>query len=85
MFYRINYIENAVSNLEKLNGNVRKRILKAIEERLSQSPEFYGKPLRFSLKGLWSLRVGDYRVVYQIKEDEIVIVKVGHRKDVYGE
>ena len=44
----------------------------------------FGKPLRYSLKGARSLRAGDYRVVFAIERDDVVlIVKIGHRRDVY--
>jgi mRNA-degrading endonuclease RelE of RelBE toxin-antitoxin system len=44
----------------------------------------FGKPLRYSLKGARRLRVGDYRVIYTIEPDEVVlIVTIGDRRDVY--
>lgn len=44
----------------------------------------FGKPLRYSLKGARRLRVGDYRVIYTIEpSDVILIVKIGHRREVY--
>jgi mRNA interferase RelE/StbE len=40
--------------------------------------------LRYSFKGARRLRVGDYRVIYRIEpEDLVVIVKIGHQRDVY--
>jgi hypothetical protein len=41
--------------------------------------------LRFSLKGLRSLRVGDYRVVFRIQKNEVFIVLIAHRSFVYKE
>ena len=60
-----------------------KIILDAIAKKLSLDPKAYGKPLREEFAGFWRLRVGDYRVVYQIFEKQIVVyvVKVGIRKD----
>ena len=60
-----------------------KIILDAIAKKLSLDPKAYGKPLREGFSGFWRLRVGDYRVVYQIFEKQIVVyvVKVGIRKD----
>lgn len=54
-----------------------------IEKRLRVAPQHYGKPLRKTLKGYWKLRVGDYRVVFKISGDEIWILGIIHRKDVY--
>lgn len=59
------------------------KILKAIQKKLSLYPESYGKPLQGEFKGCWRLRVEDYRVVYRIIKDEIVVlvIKIGIRKD----
>jgi mRNA-degrading endonuclease RelE of RelBE toxin-antitoxin system len=44
----------------------------------------FGKPLRYSLKGARGLRVADYRVIYTIEPGAVVlIVKIGHRREVY--
>ena len=59
-------------------------IKRAIEERLAVQPEAYGKPLQRSLKGYWKLRVGDFRVVFKIIGDEILILAVMHRKNIYS-
>ena len=60
-----------------------KRILKTIEKKLVVDPRAYGKPLIGSLQGYWRLRIEDYRVIYQIIDNEIIVfvVKVGIRKD----
>lgn len=75
----------ASDDLPRLDAETRARIRKAILSRLTTEPEKYGKPLRFTLKGLWSLRVGDWRVIYHIAADEVWILKIGHRRDVYRE
>ncbi|OGW53005.1 MAG: addiction module antitoxin RelB [Nitrospirae bacterium RBG_13_43_8] len=70
-------------DIPKLNETLKKRIKKAIEERLSISPHQYGGPLRKTLKGYWKLRVGDYRVVYKVDGNEVWIFAIINRKDVY--
>ncbi len=70
-------------DIPKLNETLKKRIKKAIEERLSISPHQYGEPLRKTLKGYWKLRVGDYRVVYKVEGNEVWIFAIINRKDVY--
>lgn len=70
-------------DIPKLNGTLKKRIKKAIEERLSISPHQYGEPLRKTLKGYWKLRVGNYRVVYKVQGNEVWIFVIINRKDVY--
>lgn len=71
-------------DLPRINTNLRTRIQRAIEQRLTTEPSYYGEPLRYRLKGYWKLRVGDYRVIYRIAEQEIWIFKIGHRKEVYA-
>ncbi len=70
-------------DLPKINVNMRKRIKTAIESRLLKAPHVYGLPLRKTLKGYWKLRVGDYRVVFGLKDKTIAIYCICHRKDVY--
>ena len=69
--------------IRKCDKAVRNRILKSLK-KLEDEPE-KGKPLTSILTGLWSLRIGDYRAIYQIKNNELIIlvIKIGHRKNVY--
>lgn len=60
-------------------------IKRSIEEKLTASPEAFGKPLRFSLRGHRSLRVGDYRVIYRIDGTIVRIILIAHRSKVYKE
>ena len=62
---------------------LKKRIRKAIEERLMTVPHQYGEPLRKSLKGYWKLKVGNYRVVFKVVENEVWVFGIINRKDVY--
>ena len=70
-------------DIPRLNETLKKRIKRAIEERLSISPHQYGEPLRKTLKGYWKLRVGDYTVVYKVEGNEVWILAIINRKDVY--
>ena len=70
-------------DLRVIDNKNKAMIKKAIEERLSTHPEIYGKPLQRTLKGYWRLRVGDYRVVFKILEQKILILGILHRKDIY--
>ncbi|MGD0837702.1 MAG: type II toxin-antitoxin system RelE/ParE family toxin [Polyangia bacterium] len=85
MSYRIEYLESVVrEDIARLSQDVRRRIRRAIEEQLTTHPVEFGKPLRYSLKGARRLRVQDWRVVYVIEPPAVVvIVKIGHRRDVY--
>jgi mRNA interferase RelE/StbE len=83
--YRLEYLESVVSaDIPRLSGSAQRRIKRAIESKLISHPIEFGKPLRYSLKGARSFRVGDYRVIFTIEPDDVVlIVKIGHRRDVY--
>ncbi len=70
-------------DIPKLNRNLRKRIARAIQERLGTKPQHYGEPLKRTLKGYWKLRVGDYRVVFRVVRQEVQIYGIIHRRDVY--
>lgn len=53
---------------------------------LASDPHRVGKPLRFELEGYWSARRGQYRVIYAIRDDEVLVrvVRNSHRADAYG-
>lgn len=70
-------------DLSRINRDMRDRIRKAIENRLFVDPVRYGEPLRRGLKGYRKMRVGDYRVIYEIRGATIRIYAVGHRRDIY--
>ena len=72
-------------DLAGLPANIRERILTAIEERLTQAPDQYGQRLRQSLHGYWKLRVGDYRVVFDIVGRQVRVYGVMDRREFYTE
>ncbi len=69
--------------IRKCDKTIRNRILQSLR-KFEDEPEG-GKPLTSILTGLWSLRIGDYRAIYQINNNEliVVVIKIGHRKNVY--
>ena len=86
MTYRIIYHPDiAKEDLPRIPQNIKDAIRRAIETRLIPEPYLAGEPLRQSLKGHRKLRVGDYRVIYRVQHDEIIVLKIGHRKEVYSE
>ena len=60
------------------------RLKKAIDNKLRTHPETFGTPPRGSLVPLWKLRVGDYRIVYDLKDAKVYIHAIGHRKHIYS-
>jgi mRNA interferase RelE/StbE len=85
--WKINWSDEARKQLRKLDENAQKKILRYLKERISttQNPSDFGKPLMHEKYGLWRYRVEDYRVICQIKNQElmILVVQVGHRKNIY--
>jgi len=81
--YSIKYTKEAKKKIEKLDKSIR-LVIKKVIESLSSNP-FKGKPLSYDLAGLYSLRTSDYRIIYRIKEKQliIIVVTVGHRREIY--
>ncbi|HNW94090.1 MAG TPA: type II toxin-antitoxin system RelE/ParE family toxin [bacterium] len=74
----------AMDALAVLPANIRERIRRAMEHRLSDHPEMCGEALAGTLRGYWRIRVGDYRVIYRISGQQVIVHVIGNRKDVYG-
>lgn len=83
MMFALVYHSRVDGDIARINRDIRKRIGTAIQTRLATHPESYGKPLRGSLAGFWSLRVGDYRIIYKIRGSEVWVLGVIDRRDVY--
>lgn len=82
MFY-VSYHPEVARDIAGLGTSEKRRIQRAIETKLAESPVRFGKPLQHSLSGLRSLRVGDHRVVFKIQGEEIVVLLIAHRSVVY--
>jgi len=80
VLYQREVVEQDIPRLSKADGA---RIRRAIETKLTASPELFGKPLRRSLKGYRALRVGDFRIVFRIEETTVKIFLIAHRSIVY--
>ena len=74
----------AANALKKIEEQTRSRITEKLRE-LRNRPERTGKRLKHS--DFWSLRVGDYRAIYEINRDknQLIILFIGHRKKVYDD
>jgi mRNA interferase RelE/StbE len=79
--------ERALKELKKLGRQAQQEILSYLDERVAceSDPRRFGKGLKANLTGLWRYRVGDYRILCQIRDGEllVLVVSVGHRRDVY--
>jgi len=80
--YNIIYKKSVARDLKKLSKPEAKRILDLIEKELIKQPE--SKPvLKGQFAGLRKYRIGDYRVIYALLGLDILILRIGIRKDVY--
>lgn len=85
MPYAIWIAPAAERDIQKLSRSTQRRILDRIEE-LRTSPRLHAEKLKGKGSGaLYRVRVGDYRIIYEVEEQalKILVVKVGHRRDVY--
>lgn len=83
MPFEINFKKSAVKDLLKLSKSESKEIMLKILENLSKDPESF-PILKGRHKGLRKFRIGNYRVIFTIIEREVLILYVGHRKDIYS-
>ncbi len=83
MAYRLLYLPGAERDIRDLPSEIARRVRNGLE-RLADDPH-RGKPLQRSLAPFWSYRVGDYRVLYEIRDRELVVlvVMLGHRREIY--
>ena len=85
--YRVAFTEKALKSLKKLDPNVSKMLLAWVRKNLEDctDPRQHGKALVGDHSGQWRYRVGDYRLIAEIKDDEIIILvlNIGHRNNIY--
>ena len=83
MSFSIRIKESAARELRRVAGPERARIVAAID-RLAETPHL-GTALKGDLRGLRRLRVGDWRVVYEVQDDALIVlvIRIGHRREVY--
>lgn len=82
MGYKLLYTKTAAKDIQKLDTIVRKR-LKIKLETYAKNPIFYAKKLIDSSLGTYRWRIGNYRIIFDIDENNIVILRVRHRREIY--
>ncbi|MGD8151079.1 type II toxin-antitoxin system RelE family toxin [Ornithinimicrobium sp. Y1694] len=84
MTYRVEVAPAAVRQLRKLNPDARRRVQAAVELLADQPRPNAAKKL-VGGDGEWRVRTGDYRIIYEIRDDVllVLVVAVGHRRDIY--
>jgi len=89
MTYRVEFSKSAVKELKKLDQHTSLFLIAWIRKNLEgcSNPYAHGKGLKANHGGQWRYRVGTYRLIAEISEDTVVIliVQIGHRKDIYND
>ncbi len=87
MTYRLVVSDKVKKQLKKMAKHVRLMLAKDMKKHLDgvENPRQMGKVLTGQFKGLWRYRIGNYRVICDIIDDDLIIlaIEVGHRKDIY--
>ena len=87
MAWTIRYLKSARKEAQKIDSKARERIREYLEQRVAglEDPRQLGEPLKGQFASLWRYRIGDYRVICELRDHELVVlvVRLGHRKEVY--
>ncbi len=87
MAWTVEVSDYAEKQLRKLDKPIQKRLLDWLEDRIEgcKNPRHFGEPLRGEMAGLWRYRIGDYRVICEIQDQQFIVLAlaVGHRREIY--
>lgn len=88
MKYKIVFTDRARKQLKKIDKHIATLIIGWLEKNIegSENPRLHGKGLVENKSGQWRYRVGDYRIICQIQDAEIIVLvlEVGHRRGIYN-
>lgn len=86
--WRLEFSKKADKQLSKMDPGVRRVILAWLLKNIDgcADPYAHGKGLTANKSGKWRYRVGEYRILCEIRDDELVVltIEIGHRRDVYS-
>ena len=84
--WKIKWEVSAIKKLKKLDNQIEKRIISYLKKVVLGDPRKLGKQLLGDKSSFWRYRMGEYRIICRIVDDEFVvlIVSVGHRKEIYN-
>lgn len=82
MNYNLVYTRRAEKDIKKLDSSIKSRIGNALL-KLRDNPLLYSEKLSDPALGTYKFRIGDYRVIFDIEGNDIVILRVGHRREIY--
>ena len=87
LVFKVFYSQEAQKQLKKLDKQSSSRIFMWIEQRLinCQNPRLWGAALVGEFSGFWKYRIGDFRLICEIKDNELIIqvISLGDRKEIY--
>lgn len=87
MKYKIVFTERATKQLKKMDKYTSSLIIGWLEKNVDgcENPRIHGKGLTENKSGQWRYRIGDYRAICEIKDNEIIVLvlEVGHRREIY--
>ena len=85
--YQIEYTDGFKKKFKKLDQSIQRLILKWLRLNLygCSNPRVHGKALTADLSGYWRYRIANYRIIAEIKDEQLIIVaiSVSHRRDIY--
>ncbi|MBI5411294.1 MAG: type II toxin-antitoxin system RelE/ParE family toxin [Nitrospirae bacterium] len=82
MKYRLTYTHRAARDIDALDPPMKRRVGTTLL-RYESDPLKYAETLKHSELGSYRFRIGDYRVIFDLEEDQIVVLRVGHRREIY--
>lgn len=85
--WKLRFSETALKSLKRIHPQQSKRIICFLQERImgAANPRILGKPLKGGLEHFWRYRVGDYRILIEIQDQQLLIqvIEIDHRRDIY--
>ena len=82
MNYNLVYTRRAEKDIKKLDSSIKSRIGNALL-KLQDNPLLYSDKLSDPALGTYKFRIGDYRVIFDIEGNDVVILRIGHRREIY--
>lgn len=82
MKYKLIYTFRADRDIRRLEPGIKKRLEKILR-KYEENPLKYAEKLTDSQLGTYRFRIGDYRVVFDLEKEKIIILRVGHRGEIY--
>lgn len=87
MKYKVVLTERAKKQLKKLDKHTSALIIGWLEKNINdcENPRLHGKALVENKSGQWRYRIGDYRVICEIQDNEVIVLvlEIGHRREIY--